>query len=204
MNPMKPVMAADTWRTNADLVADLRRLGYLDDDHRVLDPTYGRGKWWTKWRPADFTSSDQRTGVDFRDLPHDDDTFDVVTFDPPYVCKGGRTTSTIPDFDDRYGLADAPRTAAALQALIDDGLAECARVTKPGGRVLVKCQDYVSSGGLWLGVNRTIDAAQRLGLVVEDVLHHLRRPGPQPPHRRQVHARRNLSTLLVLKKGKRR
>ena len=58
---MALVLAACAWPTNADLVVDLVRLGYLKPEDRVLDPTWGRGKWWTKWEPAELTKHDKHT-----------------------------------------------------------------------------------------------------------------------------------------------
>lgn len=206
------VLAATAWNTNADLIADCFRLGYLRTEWVTLDATFGRGNWWKKARPTILWAQDLRempepwpdvqylAGIDFRHQPWDDDAFDACAFDPPYVCVGGRATTGTPDMHDRYGMTDAPRSPRALQDVIDEGLAECARVTKPGGHLLVKVQDYVSSGSLWPGTFYTTQRALDLGLVVLDRLEMIGSPRPQPPGRRQVHARRNLSTLLVLKR----
>lgn len=193
------VLAAHTWPSNADLIADVAQL-YLGDAEYVLDPTYGRGLWWTKWRPRLLVDHDIRNdGVDFRALPYDDDTFDAAAYDPPYVSVGGRATTGLPEMHDRYGLEAAPRSPADLQDLIDAGLTEVARVVKPQGIVLVKCQDYISSGKLWPGTHRTLTHALDIGLHLVDRFEHIAAaPRPQPPGRRQVHARRNLSTLFVL------
>lgn len=223
--PAVPVLAAHSWRTNAELIADVAEL-YLDRSWRILDPTFGRGIWWNAWAPSaelggELVTHDLRIdGTDFRELPHDDATFDAVAFDPPYVAAGGRATSTLgarrgpvengrgplrrtregSDFHDRYGMTEAPNTPAGVQQLIDDGLAEAARVVRPGGVVLVKCQDYVSSGKLWPGTHLTLTRALELDLELVDRLEHLAGKRPQPPGRRQVHARRNLSTLFVLRR----
>ena len=216
----QPVMAASRWRTNADLIADVARL-YLEPGWRVLDPTWGRGKWWAKWRPADLVGTDVRParelgdefqgGVDFRHLPFPGSSFDAVAFDPPYVCAGGRSTTGMPEFHDRYGMTSAPTTPAGVQALIDAGLLECRRVVKPGGVLLVKAQDYVTSGKLWPGTHHTLCAAFDAGLELVDRLEHITRPRPQPARSLadgspspQRHARRNLSTLLVLRRPKAR
>lgn len=197
-----PVLAATPWNSNAELIADCARLGYLRSDWLTLDPTYGKGTWWNVWRPLQLWTHDLADdGVDFRSLPYSDASFDAVAFDPPYVCVGGRATSTLPGFHQRYGLTDAPRTPAGVQELIDDGLTDAHRVVKPGGHVLVKCQDYIWSGRLWLGTHRTLTHALGLGFEVVDRLEHLSGVRPQPPGRRQVHARRNLSTLFVLRRN---
>lgn len=202
------VLAAGTWPTNGDLIADVAfGLGYIDlENDEVLDATYGRGLWWTKVRPRIFTTNDIVAGraafqYDFRQLPeYWADAFDVVAYDPPYVCVGGRKTSGIADMHDRYGLTDAPTSPAALQHLIQQGVDEMARVTRPGGLILLKCQDYVSSGKLWPGTHYTLNWAMMLGLELVDRFEHVSGVRPQPPGRRQVHARRNLSTLFVLRK----
>ena len=46
------VYACTAWPTNAAMIADVHRLGYLKDEDHILDPTYGRGRWWRVWRPG--------------------------------------------------------------------------------------------------------------------------------------------------------
>lgn len=209
------VLAAGRWPTNGHLIADVARL-YLEPDSYVLDPTYGLGRWWTEYRPDRLEASDldpekspTGTSVDFRALPHPPDLFDVVAFDPPYVSVGGRTTSTVPGMLNAYGIDSAPTSPAGVQALIDAGLAEAARVARPSGLILCKCMDYVSSGRLWPGTHHTLTAALGLELELVDRFEHVGEPGPQPTTnpdgspRRQVHARRNLSTLFVFRASSR-
>lgn len=193
------VMAATRWPTNGHLIADVARLGYFQADQRTLDPTYGRGRWWSEWRPDELVTHDLRLdGVDFRQLPEPDGYFDQIAFDPPYMAPGGRSKSTIHDFNDRFGLHTTARTPAENQELINGGLKELSRVLAPRGRLIVKCMDYVNGGRLFLGTHHTLAYAIELGLRVEDRLEHITKPGPQS-QKRQVHARRNLSTLFVLR-----
>lgn len=205
------ILAAQQWKNNAELVADLFELGYLDDDVAVLDPTFEGGKWWTVRTPAQLVGhrfGDQVLGDDgelrpwdFTDTHYPDDYFDRIAYDPPYVAKGGRKTSGIVEMDERYGQVDCPATPALLQELIDNGLTEMHRICRPDGLVFVKCQDYVSSGKLWPGSHLTLTHALELDFELVDRLEHVKAaPGPQPPGRRQVHARRNVSTLFVLRK----
>lgn len=203
-----PVLAAFTWPTNAELIKDIARLGYLSRDAVTLDPTYGRGVWWKRWRPDNLVTHDiTADGVDFRDLPHDDDEFGAVVFDPPYVCIGGRATSTAHEFNERFGLADTPRTPQALADHNADGLAECARVLERKRYLLTKCKDYIWSGKFFDGTGATCDTAKALGLELVDRFEHVGAPGMQPERSRkdgaavrQLHARRNLSTMFVFRK----
>lgn len=196
---MSAVLAAHNWRNNAELIADVARLGYLDGV--VLDPTYGKGNWWTVFRPPLLTTGDIQTGQDFTNMEWADEQFDAVAFDPPYVSVGGRSTTGIPGLHAAYGLTNAPTSPGGVQSLIEDGMKECVRVLRPGGYLLVKCQDYVSSGKLWEGTFYTQEYAKRhLGLETCERFEHHGPVRPQPPGRRQVHARRNLSTLFVFRK----
>lgn len=206
---MTPVLAAAPWKTNAHLIADVVRLGYIREGDRVLDPTFHLGTWWNAvdldtielFALSDELDSEAFVdGHDFRSMPFEDKSFDVIAFDPPYVSKGGRSTSGIKEMDTRYGQHTAPPTPALLQDLINDGLTESVRLARRV--VLVKCKDYVSSGRLWIGTHRTLTHALDLGCELLDRFEHLSGVGPQPPGRRQVHARRNLTTLLVLRPPK--
>lgn len=209
------VLAAHNWKSNAELIADVAKLGYINKHDVVLDPTFGRGRWWTKWRPIVLYGTDIRNplhnpcpywidcvlhlqgGIDFRNLPHEDDTFDVVAFDPPYKLNG---TPSTPDFDDRYGVHE-PTSWQDRHGLIRDGIAECERVLRPGGRLLLKCQDQVCSGKVRWQTREFADFAERCrGLELVDRFDMLGTHRPQPEGRRQVHAHGRPSTLLVFVK----
>lgn len=173
------------WRDNAELIArGVVGLGWLTPDDNVLDTTYGGGVWWNDFTPPRFTYHDiEIDGVDFRELPHPDNSFDVVAFDPPYVCTGGRETSTIGKFNKQYGLDKAPRTPEALAEMNDAGLAECFRVTR--GLVLAKTANYVWSGKLFMGAHRTVERALALGFKVEDSFVHTGTVRMQPERTRK-------------------
>lgn len=203
VHPARPVLAADRWQTNADLIVDVARLGYLRPEWRTLDPTYGRGIWWKRWRPDELVCHDRDTldGVDFRHLPHGDGSFDAAVFDPPYVLMGGRETTTRKDeWADRFGLITAPKTRADLESLIRDGFTDVHRVVRPRGHLLVKCKDEISSGHLWSGSTFVINHAATLGARLTDRFLFVTAPGPTPWNY-QLHARRNYSELLVFTKG---
>lgn len=140
------VLAAHDWPTNAHLIEDVARLGYITDDDLVLDMTYGRGGFWARYRPPRLVTVDINTEAhiraDNRRLPVRDRAFDVAVFDPPYKLNG---TPALGDFDARYGIEEVTRWQDRMDR-IDDGLIAASRALTIGGRLLVKCQDQVCSG----------------------------------------------------------
>jgi hypothetical protein len=182
---------------NGPLIAAAAQLWIRPDD-LVLDVTYGRGRFWTSFRPEHLVTHDLITdGVDFRQLPEADGTVDVVVFDPPYISTGGVTTSTrTTGFLDRYGLLTSPKGAHALLEMIGAGIKEASRVLRPKGRLFVKCMDYVESGRLILGRHYVVTTALSLGLEQVDEFVHCSGTGPGV-WERQVHSRRAHSFLCI-------
>lgn len=204
---MTAVLGANNWTSNAELIADVAKLGYLHQDWRTLDPTYSKGVWWKVFRPTHLVYHDWKPDlIDFRDLPYRDGFFMASAFDPPYVSTGGRETSTMDDFNSRYGLHDAPTSPEELHEYNCLGLTECVRVTQR--YVLVKCCDYISSGKRFPGIYQMeYFVREKLNLKIEDkFIHYATAPRPQPARTRkdgkpsvQKHARNNYSALLIVK-----
>jgi len=196
--PVGPILPSVFVGTNADLMAAVAPY-YLNGS--VCDVTYGEGKWWERFTPDPFTRHDlyKVDGVDFRALPEADGTYDAVCFDPPYIPTGGYETSTVRQFHDGFGLRQ--HTRQDLWRLIEDGLAECARVLKSTGYIIVKCCDFVSSGQFWLWHFDVMKHAETMDLVCHDLIIHHTGSGPGgwnifEPKR----ARRHHSYLLVFTK----
>jgi hypothetical protein len=196
--------------SNGVLIATVARLGYLGGpDDPVLDVTYGRGLWWTRYRPPELVTHDLALdGVDFRHLPEADASVPVLCFDPPYISTGSRETSTTDDLYDRFGLGEL-KGWQAIRRLIDAGLAESARVLAPGGYLLVKCMDYVESGRKVWNTFHVFSEAEALDLRLLDRFHHIAGAGKGGPQtmtnldgspRKQKHAREVASMLLVFTK----
>lgn len=190
------VLAIDTYQSNADLILACRDLGYIEG--HTLDPTYGKGTFWKAWRPTVFVGTDidpaKSLGqpVDFTSLPWDDGYFDTVVFDPPYKLNG------TPDeaIDQRYGVHQPTRWQDRMD-LCKRGIDECARVSRKW--LLIKCQDQVCSGKVRWQTIEFGSAAVDSGFELVDMLHYVAYR-PQPEGRSQIHARRNYSTMLVLRR----
>lgn len=197
------VFAIGEWKTNADLIEDIAKLGYLKKEWLTLDTTYGEGKWWTKWKPdalvgcdIDPAKSPLGYSVDFRRLPFHDGTFEAVTYDPPYKLNGATTVEK----DKPYGV-HVEATRDERLSLILDGMSEAARVLIADGYLLVKVQDQVNGGKVRWQSDLCSEHAKSVNLEKVD-LFLFRSYRPQPANRRQLTARRNYSSLIVFKKGK--
>lgn len=222
---MTPVMAATTWKNNAELIADVARLGYLRPEWSTLDCTYGLGRFWTVWAPQVLTACDLHTlpgvveyrystmggkgvsvtgePVDFRSLPFSTGRFEAVVFDPPYKLNGTPTK----EVDQQYGVHE-PTRWQDRHALIRAGMAECTRVLAPKGYLLMKCMDQVVSGAVRWQTYDFTECGKAYGLALVDRLDFLTSSRPQPERTRldgkpsvQQHARRNYSTLLVFRRS---
>jgi hypothetical protein len=191
-----PVLAFHNWTNNGSLVADVARLGYLQG--RVCDLTWGLGNFWSVYRPASLTTNDidPSTSAEFH---HDfckppvewHGMFDSVVADPPYRLRGRPD----PHFDTRYG-TNSRSTEAEIMGLIHRCIVGAGRCVQPKGYLLVKLADQVVSGRV---VWQTLDAicwARQEGFKLVDRFDMIG-GRPQPPGRRQIHARRNASSLLV-------
>ena len=189
------IFACQAWLTNGDLIADVARLHFRPEDS-VLDATYGRGNWWTKYTPPDLHTNDLHTPadhrMDFRTLGFNSGAFDVVCFDPPYKLNG---TPTLGDFDDRYGIGDQTGWRERMQ-LIVDGFIECQRVASR--LVVAKVQDQVCSGKIRWQTLALVD--HMAGFRLLDRFDMVGGGRPQPTGRRQVHAQMRPSTLMVFER----
>lgn len=199
--PRGPLLGSVIAGTNADLIAAIAPL-YLHGNS-VLDVTYGRGKWWTRYHPDNLGAHDLAIdGIDFRQLPEADNSVDVVCFDPPYVPCGSLPQvvesshrHSAGAFREAYGLQ--PMDHVAIVDLFHGGIAEAARVARRW--VLAKCADYVSSRVFRLGHLSMIEAARAAGLDDPwDLIVHHTGPGPGGHNiTTPIRARRHHSYLLV-------
>ena len=194
---MTDIMADGPFHDNGDLIAHVASLGYIEG--RVLDLTYGRGKFWTDFTPERLCTNDidETTDAflnhDFRATGFETGAYDTVVFDPPYRLRG---TPSLGEMDDRYGTTD-PATRRDVIALLVGGAAEACRLSNKW--VLVKCQDQVEGGQVrWqTDVVTAVAWAASFDKVDWFILNGGRR---QPAGRSQQHARREFSTLLVFRR----
>lgn len=176
------------WKKNGQLIAACFELGYLHDDDRVWDGTYGLGKFWTDRRPTQLVATDLDPakspdwpgGLDATDTSFDDETFDVVVLDPDYKLSG-----TDQGGGDRYGIAGAYRPVNSIMARFQGQLVEGHRVLRSRarhghGRLLFKCQDQTNAAAkVWVGDDVT-NWARALGMAkIGELLFPSYRPQPE-------------------------
>jgi hypothetical protein len=191
------------WPTNAELIADVARLGYIGG--RVWDATYGRGVWWNAHRPLDLVASDidpalspLGIAVDFTCPPARLGRFDTIAFDPPYKLNG----TPDPANDARYG-THVVLSWQDRHALIELGIVAQAGMLNPGGHLLLKCQDQVCSGQVRWQTKVFAERAESCGLRQVDRFDMIGHARPQPMDGRlQRTAHGRPSTLLVFRKGR--
>jgi hypothetical protein len=203
---LMPVEAIHVGATNADLIVSCAHLGYLREDWLTLDPTYGLGRFWRKWAPKvlvgsdlEATKSPSLVSEDATCLRHDDNSFMAVALDPPYKLNGTANSGGPASSDSDYGVDGPSVKWQDRHKLICDMVTEAARICAAGGTVLLKCQDQVCSGKIrWQTIEFT-EHAETCGLRLVDQLL-LEGSRKQPEGRRQIHARRNYSSLLIFRK----
>ncbi len=190
------VMAIRHTGNNSDLIADAFRLGYLNDDMAILDPTYGMGVFWKRHRPPKLIGTDldpakspggdvyvAGCSFDFTKMPWDDWQFDAVVFDPDYKMQGTDSGAGPASSNHRYGMSREYRPVEEQLGIIGKGLRECVRVTKPRGMVLVKYMSQVVSGSIvWQEFDIPF-AMQEFGCELIDSFH-LEGYRKQPTHDR--------------------
>lgn len=196
-----PVMALGRWNNNAEMIADIARMGrYLNDLMTVWDASWGTGAFWRNWTPAHLTATDgdpeklAPNGTwDAREPFPSYTGFGAVVWDPPYKLNG------TPSSPDRPFGADVVDTRDGRHRLMCDGLVGCIKSARVGGWVLTKSMVQVNSGKKWNQPHMLTTVAEANGCRWADEFL-LQRYRPQPAGTSQEHARTNYSTLSVFQR----
>ncbi len=213
---------------NAGLFPQVLAL-HVPDGAKVADVTFGKGTFWKRIEPGRFElwASDlvlevdardphtrYRDGVDCRALPYDDESFDCVVLDPPYMegfyrraqghLAGSGSHAAFRQAYSHGGATDpegGPRWHDAVTDLYLRAGAEAYRVLRKGGVLLVKCQDEVSANKQRLTHVEIVTGYEDTGFYCKDLFVLVRSNAPAVSRLvKQVHARKNHSYLLVFEK----
>jgi len=181
--------------TNADLMPHIFEL-YVPEGSRVADVTYGKGVFWHKIDPTkyDLLASDLMTGVDFRNLPYGDRSLDVFVLDPPFMHDGKTVHKSI---NARYQNGSALGRHESIARLYGSGILEAARVLRPKGIIIVKCQDEIESGKQRWSHVEIIQLLGLFGFELVDLFVLVQDRTPMLQHKEQQHARKNHSYAVI-------
>jgi hypothetical protein len=200
---------------NSDIFPKILEL-HVPKGATVADVTYGKGVFWKKVSLRDYklVRSDIQDGVDCRDLPYWKDSLDCVVLDPPYMeglyrkSKSHMAGSGSHEaFREHYSNGEAsngggPKWHGAVLDMYFKAGKEAYRVLRPGGVLIVKCQDEVSANTQRLTHVEIINHYEALGFYAKDLFVVVRLNSPAISRLiKQVHARKNHSYFLVFVKG---
>lgn len=116
------------------------------ENKKILDPCCGSKMFWFDKNNPDVIFADNRTldttlcdgrtlviepdmVIDFRDMPFDNDAFNLVVFDPPHLIHAGKNSWLAK----KYGVLPPD-----WKSYIKAGFNECIRVLKPGHVLIMK------------------------------------------------------------------
>lgn len=167
------IYALSNATTNAELIENCAKLGWLNRSDLIVDGTYGLGNFWTRWSPERLIGLDidpkraKDICCDFRSTPFEDASVDVYVLDPAFKenGQGGSHPSDV-----AYGVADRWQGVGGRMHMLNEGIVEGARILKPGGRLLVKVMDQVVSAGLSWQTKEAWLFATSLGFTQVDEL----------------------------------
>lgn len=181
----------------------------------IADVTYGKGVFWKKVNPRNYKvlKSDIQNGVDCRDLPYWKQSLDCLVLDPPYMeglyrksnghlAGSGSHRAFREHYSNGQITEEGPKWHGAVLDMYIRAGSEAHRVLKPGGVLIVKCQDEVSANTQRLTHVEIILKYEELGFYAKDLFVVVRTNAPCITRlKRQVHARKNHSYFLVFVKS---
>lgn len=179
----------------------------FDVDQFDLDATYSSGKMWDglKQPRLKFDVKPTVVGVeeaDVRHLPLETESISSAMFDPPFLATTGKSLKKSGDSNviaKRFGVYP---NETELHTMYRGALNELHRVLTPGGLLVFKCQDKVSSGHQYFSHVYVHDYAIETGFYPKDLFILVAKSRLVAKwQRKQQHARKYHCYFWVFQKG---
>lgn len=183
---------------------------YIPSGQIDCDPTYFKGIFYKnalfnppKYKFDLYPQTDDVQQADCRHLPLSDNSLGSIMFDPPFLATTGKSLMSIDDnniINKRFGVYPSE---PELHRMYQDSLKEFWRLLKPGGILIFKCQDKVSSGKQYMTHVYTINMAEDIGFYTLDLfVLGVENRLVADWQKNQKHARKFHSYFLVFQKPK--
>lgn len=179
----------------------------FDVDRFDLDVTYSTGKMWDGLNQPRLKfdvepAFDWVEKADVRSLPIADGSIPSVMFDPPFLATTGKSLKKSGDSNviaKRFGVYP---NETKLHTMYRGALDELHRVLTPGGLLVFKCQDKVSSGHQYFSHVYVHDYAIQSGFYPKDLFVLVAKSRLVAKwQRKQQHARKYHCYFWVFQKG---
>jgi len=195
---------------NADAFPQILDL-HVSPGSKIADVTWGKGVFWKKVPEGlyELHASDIADGVDCRALPYEDESFDVLVLDPPYMeglfrkqtghmAGSGSHAAFRENYSNGMATTDGPKWHAAVSDLYFRAADEALRVLRDKGVCIVKCQDEVSANKQRLTHIEIINYFEAIGFYCKDLFIVVRSNKPVISRlKKQEHARKAHSYFLI-------
>jgi hypothetical protein len=167
---------------------------YVKNNACIADVTYGKGVFWKFINEGNYNvlKSDIQDGIDFKNLPYNSASIDVLILDPPYM-HGGETVKK--SINSCY--LNKNTNHESVLRLYTSGILEACRVLKRKGIILIKTQDETESGKQKFTHIEIIDIIKLLGFNVLDLFILMQDSVPAMRLQYQKSARKNHSYFIV-------
>jgi len=195
---------------DSDAIQILLEIHCKISNPRILDCTYNKGVMWkgVKIRPVTLDiNPDYKTDyvADFRKMPFENNSFDVIVFDPPHLPRTAASKNSSKIYEERYGITDnveSGRSGYNINDLFLPFFLEAKRILRKNGIILAKIIDIVHNHAFQWQHVEFINKAFEVGLEPCDLMIKINKSsGPDSSKWKNVqHLRRAHTFWIVVKK----